>query len=255
MLLPGGKTAHPGGKTAHSMFKIPLEANKMENPVCGISKNSNDLGCPLEIVDRTLRDIRSDDRPFSGVTFLFSGTLGKLWRLSQDVHVYQDTELPNPRCRVFTETEQLIREIYEDVENLDKKENFWLCERSILAPKNYMVSHLNTTILGKIVGDSITYMSINAICNIEKSVHFPVPVEFLNSIVAPGLPAHKIQQKIGVLIMLLSNLNPPKLCNGSRLKVVALQKNIIKAKMLTGYGKGDTVFIPWIPIIPINYPF
>ncbi|KAJ8890649.1 hypothetical protein PR048_010158 [Dryococelus australis] len=47
---------------------------------------------------------------------------------------------------------------------------------------------------------------MNTIINEEESVHFPV--EFLNSIVALGLPAHKIQLKIGVLIMLLRNLNP-----------------------------------------------
>ncbi|GFV71840.1 ATP-dependent DNA helicase [Trichonephila clavipes] len=30
-----------GGKTAHSMFKIPLESKRMENPVCNVTKNSD----------------------------------------------------------------------------------------------------------------------------------------------------------------------------------------------------------------------
>ncbi|GFX68491.1 ATP-dependent DNA helicase [Trichonephila clavipes] len=30
-----------GGKTAHSMFEIPLESERMENPVCSVTKNSD----------------------------------------------------------------------------------------------------------------------------------------------------------------------------------------------------------------------
>ncbi|XP_063629669.1 uncharacterized protein LOC134801075 [Cydia splendana] len=55
--------------------------------------------------------------------------------------------------------------------------------------------------------------------------------------------------------MLLRNLSPPKLCNGTRLKVVQLQGNLIEAQILTGCGAGEAVFIPRIPLIPNNVPF
>ena len=55
--------------------------------------------------------------------------------------------------------------------------------------------------------------------------------------------------------MLLRNLTPPKLCNGTRLKVVSLQRNLIEADILTGCGAGETVLIPRIPLIPNNFPF
>ncbi|KAF0773456.1 ATP-dependent DNA helicase PIF1-like [Aphis craccivora] len=40
--------------------------------------------------------------------------------------------------------------------------------------------------------------------------------------------------------MLLRNLNPPKLCNGTRLQVKALHKNVIEAIVITGYSTGDS---------------
>lgn len=161
--------------------------------------------------------------------------------------------LPSAHCRVVNQSDILIREIYEDIENLSTKQNSWLCERSILAPTNEQVNHLNIKILEKIPGSDITYISIDSVCDPDEAVHYPV--EFLNSLSAPGLPAHKIHLKIGVPIILLRNLKPPKLCNGTRLRVVSLQKNVIEATILTGCGKGENVFIPRIPIIPSNYPF
>ncbi|XP_054259841.1 uncharacterized protein LOC128984534 [Macrosteles quadrilineatus] len=55
--------------------------------------------------------------------------------------------------------------------------------------------------------------------------------------------------------MLLRTLRPPKLCNGTRLRIRSLHRNIIEAEILTGCGAGELVFIPRIPLIPSNYPF
>ena len=60
------------------------------------------------------------------------------------------------------------------------------------------------------------------------------PIEFLNFIKLSGLPDHKLALKVAAPIMLLRNLNPPKLCNGSRLIITNLQKNVIEANILTG---------------------
>lgn len=48
---------------------------------------------------------------------------------------------------------------------------------------------------------------------------------------------------------------PPKLCNGTRLKVVNLKNFLIECIILTGIGTGETVFIPRIPMIPSELPF
>uniref|UniRef100_A0A0L8GRV2 ATP-dependent DNA helicase n=1 Tax=Octopus bimaculoides TaxID=37653 RepID=A0A0L8GRV2_OCTBM len=56
-------------------------------------------------------------------------------------------------------------------------------------------------------------------------------------------------------IMLLPNLSQQKLCNSAALIVHKLMRNCIQANILTGCGKGDTVFIPCIPVISSNLPF
>ena len=79
-----------GGRTAHSMFKIPIEGLG-DRSVCAIPKNSDraelmrataaiiwdEVGAQhrlaIEAVDRTLRNLRSSDRPFGGITVILGG--------------------------------------------------------------------------------------------------------------------------------------------------------------------------------------
>ncbi|GBN85740.1 hypothetical protein AVEN_45839-1 [Araneus ventricosus] len=71
------------------------------------------------------------------------------------------------------------------------------------------------------------------------------------------MPPYKLNLKPGCIIMLLRNLAPTKgLCNGTRLIVTKLQRNIIEAKRI-GSENGETYFIPRIPLIPSdsNMPF
>ena len=55
--------------------------------------------------------------------------------------------------------------------------------------------------------------------------------------------------------MLLRNLDPPSLCNGTRLIVKSMRAHVIEATILTGCSQGEDVFIPRIPLIPSDLPF
>ena len=70
--------------------------------------------------------------------------------------------------------------------------------------------------------------------------------EVLNSLNPPGLPPHLLTLKEGCPIILLRNLDPPRLMNGTRLITKKLMKNVIVATILTGVAEGEEVLIPRI---------
>lgn len=55
--------------------------------------------------------------------------------------------------------------------------------------------------------------------------------------------------------MLPRNLDPPKLCNGTRLTVEDLHEKAIEAIVITGCARGDIVLTPRITLIPVDCPF
>ncbi|CAM1292594.1 Uncharacterised protein r2_g174 [Pycnogonum litorale] len=69
------------------------------------------------------------------------------------------------------------------------------------------------------------------------------------------MPSHKLALKEDVPIMLLRSLDPPKLCNGTRLIVKKMMTHLLEAQIMTGPGKNETVFIPRIPLIPPDMRF
>ncbi|GBM69470.1 hypothetical protein AVEN_168313-1 [Araneus ventricosus] len=106
-------------------------------------------------------------------------------------------------------------------------------------------------------GETVVYEAVDDIVSDDPHDRLTFPVEIPNSLAPTGMPPYKMNLKSGCIIMLLRNSAPTKgLCNGTRLIVTKLQRNIIEAKSI-GFENGETYFIPQIPLIPSdsNMPF
>ncbi|KAL4131943.1 hypothetical protein QTP88_009169 [Uroleucon formosanum] len=160
--------------------------------------------------------------------------------------------LTNDFCRFVDTQLVLIENVFPNISE-NYKNYAWLSQRAILAAKNNDVHALNFTIQSKIAGDLVTYKSVDSITNPDDVVNYPT--EFLNSLEIPGFPPHNLQLKVGTVIMILRNLNPPRLCNGTRLSVKRLMPNLIEATIINGKYAGENVYIPRIPMIPTDLPF
>lgn len=160
--------------------------------------------------------------------------------------------LPDNFCNFAPTKQELVSSIFPNIAQNYRDHN-WLAERAILAAKNKDVSALNVDILTQVPGEVVTYQSVDTVTNQDDAVNYPT--EFLNSLDLPGFPPHRLQLKVGAPIIMLRNLNQPRLCNGTRLAVKRVMHNLIEATILKGKFKGEDVFIPRIPMIPQDLPF
>ena len=127
-------------------------------------------------------------------------------------------------------------------------------DRAILAPTNAIVDAINDYVMDLIPGDENTYLSCDSPCNDSGNVGGPSDLhtpEFLNTISASGLPAHKLRLKVGVPVMLLRNIDQNLgLCNGTRLIITRMGTYVLKAKVISGSNINQKVFIPRLSLAP-----
>ncbi|UYV79530.1 hypothetical protein LAZ67_17003027 [Cordylochernes scorpioides] len=161
-------------------------------------------------------------------------------------------QFSNTFCQVVESSESLYEKVFPNI-GVNYLSEEWLCAHTILAPKNSTVLEINNTILNSIPGESKIYRSIDTMVDPDESVSYPP--EFLNSLELSGTPSHKIVLKVGVPVILIRNLDPPRLCNGTRLCITQMGTNVLQARILTGSFRGEEVLIPRIPIIPNDLPF
>ncbi|KAF0732554.1 ATP-dependent DNA helicase [Aphis craccivora] len=111
---------------------------------------------------------------------------------------------------------------------------------------------INITVLNEILGDTTTYQSIDTVTNQDEVAKYSI--KFLNSLDLHGIPPHVLTLQFGTPIILLRNINPLRLCNGTRLSMKKLMNNIIEAKILNEKFIGKDVLLPRIQIIPTDMP-
>lgn len=78
-------------------------------------------------------------------------------------------------------------------------------------------------------------------------------MKYFNSLDSSEFPADIFRFKEGTSVILLKNVNPPKMCNVTRLQITVLKKLFIEIIIFTGCDRGESVFIFKIPLIPSGY--
>ena len=135
------------------------------------------------------------------------------------------------------------RNILDDPEELKN--------RAILCPKNEATFRINDRIIQQLPGREKIYLSCDSVQTDDENEAMNFPIEFLNQQTPNGMPRHRLQLKVGAIIMLLRNLNPGSgMCNGARLIVRELRDNVIVAEQMVGAFAGQRVFIPRIILAP-----
>ncbi|KAK1398933.1 hypothetical protein POM88_008796 [Heracleum sosnowskyi] len=130
----------------------------------------------------------------------------------------------------------------------------YLSERAILTPTNLTVGNVNSLIVERIPGDIASYFSIDTAEDYpgtQRDQLASFPPEYLNSINIPGLPLHELKLKVGVVVMLMRNLNQTLgLCNGTRMMVTKCMQHCVECEVIAGQFKGTKHFIPRMELCP-----
>uniref|UniRef100_A0A0L8IHT3 DNA helicase Pif1-like 2B domain-containing protein n=1 Tax=Octopus bimaculoides TaxID=37653 RepID=A0A0L8IHT3_OCTBM len=89
-------------------------------------------------------------------------------------------------------------------------------------------------------------MVCHKLCTQKGHCHSPSS----SSLAPSGLSPHELRPNAGAPVLLLRNLDPPKLCNGTTFIIKTLMQIVLEATILIGKESGEDVFIPKIPDIP-----
>ena len=144
----------------------------------------------------------------------------------------------------------LLSAIYPELFNRNLRignDTSYLISSAILTPINVHVAEINRLLIEKLPGEQVIYYSADETLDLQQSLEHPM--EVLNVIESGALPPHVLTLKVGAPIMLLRNLDALNgLCNGTRLIVKSLMRNLIEATIETGAFAGSVVCIPKIKL-------
>ena len=148
---------------------------------------------------------------------------------------------------------RLINRVYPNLDERFRNNDItadWLLERAILAPLNSDVHAINAMVSQLVPGEPMEYVSSNTVEDVAEGEETLYTSEYLASLHPNGFPAHKLLLKVGMPIMLIRNINPKVgMCNGTRMTVVSLSRNLIVGRILGGRFAGNEVFVPRVDLI------
>ncbi|PIA25577.1 hypothetical protein AQUCO_11000001v1 [Aquilegia coerulea] len=270
-----------GGRTTHFLFKIPFEV--LDDSVCVVTKQSiyaelfrraklivwdevpmQHRFC-VEAIDRTLRDIRGNCKPFGRITVVLGGdfkqtipviakdtrpdivgaslTRSHLWKNVQVLTLVKNMRLnsndvENVKCKNSLD---LLFKVYPNLNVKGTTTDTYLQERSILSVRNHDVATLNQLAINHFPGELHEYLAADKAIEENEPIENKgnsISSENMQALDPASLPPFKLQLKVDGL------------CNGTRLMVVQFATRVIEARILNGSHTGNYVFIPRITLQP-----
>ena len=304
-------TVIPTGKTAHSLLKIPV--NCLDTSTLNITKGTtlwNELKSVkllvydeismasknvLDTIDRSLRDILDETKPFGGIKLIFCGDFRQLLPVKKFA---SPTQIVAECCKYANVWEHVKTfRLMKNMRTTDLKWSKFIlrvgngdandAENNITLPDectivNSLDNLINETFQNRFLeenynGTECVLTTTNKLCddvnNImidklpgDESTYYSIdvmesdeaiPVEFLNSLKIGGFPNHELRIKLGCIVMCLRNINEV-LRNGTRLRITRMEEKFIVGTVITEgphYGKEQIVFMIKSLSTPIDFPF
>ncbi len=271
------------GTTAHSRFHIPIPAN--EYSMCNLSKECRSSlksaavilwdECSMihqhvaDTVDRSLRDIMNDSRPFGGKVIVFMGDFKQLlpvvrhgrghdftiqkcswwsqvqvitftvnWRAVQHPEFSAFLEqvgngivenVKVPHDRIIDDYSSMINAVYGITFD---------CKNQILALTLETCAVVNKMCIDRL--DGPVHESPAADCYDECTDPDSFPPDYIESLHMNGAPPHLLRLKIGAKFMCIRNISMQRgIVNGTMMQVIDIGNRYIQVKILTGRSAGS----------------
>lgn len=104
------------------------------------------------------------------------------------------------------------------------------------------------------IGETRTYISADSV-EVEAEEQDIFPIEVANTFTPSGCPPHKLNLKIGAIVILLLNIDVKRgLCNGTRLQVSRMMEDMIEVKIIAGQYKDRRHLLTRMPFNPDDLP-
>ena len=169
--------------------------------------------------------------------------------------VTSDIEIKHCKTNTFPPTTTFspisVLESYTGLNNLLQRQDWnalteYYAERFIITTLNATVDSINTFMMTNLSGELYTSTSIDLT---DENFANPVTPDILNGFDFPGFPRHKLDLKVGAVVILIRNLSLDNgLCNGTRMVITAYARNALECRIVTGEKKGTVVLIPKIKL-------
>ncbi|XP_074363228.1 uncharacterized protein LOC141703684 [Apium graveolens] len=277
-------TLLPNCRTSHSRFHIPLKLDRYSVAgikhgcdIVELIKNTSLViwdEAPMQhrhafkSVDRCFLDAMASVHPrnknilFGGITIIFGGFSANLACYSKVFVLHQNMHLG---CGRNVEENQKIAEFSKwvldvgdgKVQNIHP-DNIYK-DPEIIIPRKYLVEKKTNAVkdivdvtypdfMKNYTSMTHSYLSQDFIdtetVNDDNDYESSFPIKYLKSINIPSILKHDLKLKVGVVVMLMKNLNQIMgLCNGTRMVLTKCLKNNVECQLLTGSHAGTKLYV------------